>query len=409
MRNRLKYMAVGLALALGLSGCGGSAEPVPVQRVDTLTNAATAADRFAGVVVSDSAQTVAKEADKTVSELLVSVGDQVKKGAKLFSYDTDELELTLDRQELELDRLEAQIDDLEDQISDVKKELKNASGDSKTQLNIQLRQLEMELTEATYDKTDAKTEIEYTKKMLKNVNVKSPIAGTIRSINEDNPEEYIVIQQAGAYKVKGLLNETSMSMGVMEGTQVMIVSRLNPNEYWTGVVELVDYENAEQNSYDSMYYGYSSDSITSSSSYPFYIQLDSTDGLLLGQHVYIQLAAELPDADTVYIPDSYLMDLYYDSELNQTTASVWAVGEDGKLEKRAVVLGEYLSSTGCYAVAEGLSFVDYVADPANPNCKEGAEISIDGKTGYTDNSGLLPAEQESIAAEIADSIENAEE
>lgn len=410
MKKYLKYIAAGLALALSLSACAQTQTEVPVQRVDELTAAAAVADRFAGVVVSDNAVTIAKEADKTIEELLVKEGQQVSAGQKLFSYDSDELSLTLDKQELELDRLEAEIDDLEDQIKDLKKSIKNEKDKStKATLELNLKQTEMSLTQAEYDEEALKTDIDYSKKMLKNVNVSSPISGTVRRINEDNYEEYIIIQQAGAYRIKGLLNEMSMNMGIMEGVAVQIVSRLNPNQVWAGVVEKVDYENAEQNSYDAMYYGMPSDGMTASSSYPFYIALDSTEGLLLGQHVYIQMAVQLPAPDMVYIPQSYLMDIQYSEQTGLTTAAVWAVGTEGTLEKRTVTLGEYDVNTGSYQVLEGLDFSDYVADPTNPDCKAGAAVSIKGKTGFEDNSGLTPSEQESIAAEIADSIENAEE
>lgn len=406
MRTKLRYIALGLCLILGLSGCGEKTY-VPVVRVDSLTSAALAADQFSGVVVSDNSVAVACEAGKTVAELLVKEGEKVTEGQKLFSYDSDELELSLDKQELDLDRLEAEIKEIKEQITEVEKELKSAKDDTKTQLNIQLRQLETELTQATYDQEDLETEIAYTKKMLKNIDIKSPIEGTVRSINLDNPDEYIVIQQSGAYRIKGLLNEMNMGLGLMAGSYVEIVSRLDPNQIWTGVVDMVDYENAEQNSYDSMYY-YSS-SMSSSSSYPFYVSLDSTEGLLLGQHVYIRLAVERPDPEAVYIPENYLMDLLYSNETGATTASVWAVGEDGKLEKRTITLGQFDMNTGSYQVLEGLEFFDYIADPSNPDCKEGAEISINGQTGYIDNSGLTPAEQESIAASIAYDIEFAEE
>jgi len=406
--NKLKCIAAGLVLALGLSACAQEETFVSVERVDQLSVAATAADKFSGVVVSDNAVTVAKEADKKVKELLVKEGDQVRDGQKLFSYDTDELNLTLDKQELEQDRLEAEIKDIEKQIKDVNAELKKATGDTKTQLNIQLRQLEMELTQAEYDEEVLETDIDYTKKMLKNVHVYSPIDGTIRSVSEENYEEYIVIQQAGAYRVKGMLNEMNMGMGIMEGTAVQVISRLNPNQVWNGTVELVDYENAEQNGYDSMYYG-NVNSMTSSSSYPFYITLDSTDGLLLGQHVYIQIAVTVTDPTVPYIPESYLMDILYDDVSGSVTASVWMVNAEGVLAKQTVTLGEYDMATGSYQVLDGLDFVDYVADPSNPGCKEGAAISINGQTGYTDNSGLTPSEQESVSAEIADFVENAEE
>ena len=407
MRTKLRYMALILSMLLILSGCGEKVY-VPVVRVDSLTGAALVADQFAGVVVSDSSVTVACESGKTVAELLVKEGEKVTEGQKLFSYDSDELELSLDKQELDLDRLEAEIKELKTQIKEVEKELKKAKDDTKTQLNIQLRQLETELTQSTYDQEDLKTDIAYTKKMLKNIHIKSPIEGTVRTINTDNPEEYIIIQQAGAYRVKGLLNEMSMAAGLMEGSFVEIVSRLDPNQIWTGTVSMVDYENAEQNSYDAMYYG-TGNSMTATSSYPFYVTLDYTDGLLLGQHVYIRMAVSKPDPEAVFLPENYLMDVVYSNETGQTTATVWAVGPEGRLEKRTVVLGEFDMNTGSYQVLEGLEFSDYIADPANPDCKEGAEISINGQTGYVDDSGLTPAEQESVAASIAYDIEFAEE
>ena len=131
MNKKLKTVAAGLALMLGLSACSaGEPAYVPVERVDRLIAATVAADKYAGVVISDNAVNVAKESDKTVKELLVKEGDQVREGQKLFSYDTDELNLTLDKQELEQDRLEAEIKDIEKQIKDVNSELKKASGDT---------------------------------------------------------------------------------------------------------------------------------------------------------------------------------------------------------------------------------------------------------------------------------------
>ena len=57
---------------------------------------------------------------------------------------------------------------------------------------------------------------------------------------------------------------------------------------WTGKITLVDYENPSQGSDTDRYMGTSSDEMTSASKYPFYVSLDSTDGLLLGQHLYIE-------------------------------------------------------------------------------------------------------------------------
>lgn len=49
--------------------------------------------------------------------------------------------------------------------------------------------------------------------------------------------------------------------------------------------------NGTSESNDDMYMmgmSSSSDEQTTSTSYPFYVELDSSDGLMLGQHVYIE-------------------------------------------------------------------------------------------------------------------------
>ena len=43
------------------------------------------------------------------------------------------------------------------------------------------------------------------------------------------------------------------------------------------------------------------DAMSTSTSYPFYITLDSTEGLLLGQHVYIQISAAAVGGDGIEV------------------------------------------------------------------------------------------------------------
>lgn len=375
MTKKLRFAALTLMAALCLCACGKGGESVRVERMDSLTVAATAADRFAGVVVSDNAIQVGREMDKSIKELLVKPGDAVKKDQKLFSYDTDALNLTLDKQELEQDRLEADIKNLKSSVTSIKKEIETLKKNKKDTgaKDLELRQVEMELRQAEFEEDVLAADIKHTKQMLKNVHVYSPVEGTVRTVDETSAESYIIIQQSGAYRIKGLLNEMSMNMGVMEGVNVIIYSRLNPEQSWTGVVELVDYENAQQNEYDSMGMVMGG-SVSTSSSYPFYVALEDTQGLLLGQHVYIQIAGtELPEGN--YLPESYLMDLRVD-EAGNSVASVWAVDEEDRLQKRTVILGVYDMATGSYEIILGLNEWDYVADPADPACREDASVIL---------------------------------
>lgn len=381
--NRLKKLCAGvMALALLLTGCGGSKTPVPVVKVSMISRAGIAGDNYAGVVVSENAVKIQRDKNQTVDELYVSEGDAVRQGQQLFRYDVDALNLTLDRKELDLDRLKEEVKAKKKQITEVEKELKTASGDTKTQLNIQLRQLKTELTQAEYDQEDLEEEIKYTKQMIKNAVVKSPSDGTVRKIDESG-DPYILIQQSGALQVQGALNELNVNGGIAPGARVEIVSRLEPDRIWTGTVTTVDFGNTTSNGYDSMYG--TGDLLSTSTGYPFYVSLDSVEGLLLGQHVYIRLAGVNSGSDgRVLIPESYLMDYAYSEETMITSAAVWCPNEDGKLAKQTVVLGEYLADIGCYVILEGLTLESYVADPSNPDCREGALTDLRAESDFGD-------------------------
>ena len=117
------------------------------------------------------------------------------------------------------------------------------------------------------------------------------------------------------------------------------------------------------------------DAMSTSTSYPFYITLDSTEGLLLGQHVYIQISAAAVGDDLLRIPEHYVMDVLMDEETWTTTGTVWGVNpETGKLTKVTLTLGEYDPTYGTYVILEGITAESYLADPTDPGVKEGAAV-----------------------------------
>ena len=107
-----------LTLAAGLTGCGEDLPSVYVQNAGKVMNQGTIApsDYFAGVVVSEDITQIEKDHEMTVEELLVKAGDDVKEGQPLFSYDTQQLQLSLDKQKLELEQLMASIENYEQKI-----------------------------------------------------------------------------------------------------------------------------------------------------------------------------------------------------------------------------------------------------------------------------------------------------
>ncbi len=381
MKIKHQLIALGSVLLLGLTGCAGESQ-IHAEQASLLAAAASSSEKFAGVVVSDSATEIVRDMDKTIAELYVAVGDEVRVNEKLFSYDTDTLSLDIDKQELELDKLTNQIKDLTTQVKNLEKQIKSEKDkEVKATLQLQLRSVNADKTQAEFDKKTLQAEITYNKTMLKNADVRSPIKGTVRKIDE-NGSPYIIIQKSGAYQVKGMLNELSLNAGIMEGTTVTILSRVDPEASWEGIVTTVDYNNATGNEYDNNF-GMGSSDLSNSSSYPFYITLNDTRNLLLGQHVYIQVASGGVQDDLLRIPEEYIMDITMDEETYETLGSVWAVNpENSTLTKVSVTLGEYDTTYGTYVVLSGIVGEDYLANPANSACKEGAAVVLHSDLEY---------------------------
>ena len=376
MKNWLA-LALLLCLAVSLTACGSDESAVYVQSVASLANLGGIApgDRFAGIVVSENVTEIQKDSDKTIEELLVKAGDDVTEGQELFSYDTEELQLNLDKQKLELEQLNATIENYNDQIADLEKDRNRVGTADKLQYTIQIQSLQVDLKEAELNVKAKETEVQQSETLLENATVVSPVNGRVQSISESgtdnygNPVAYITIQQAGSYRIKGTLGELQRG-GIMEGSRMKIASRTDEDTFWSGTVTLVDYENPTQGNDNNYYYVSSSDEMTSSSKYPFYVELDSTEGLILGQHVYMELETEEGETSGVSISSAFFC---FEED---GSAYVWAEHR-GKLEKRTVTLGEYNAMLDTYEVVEGLTEEDYIAFPDAELCVDGAPTTHD--------------------------------
>ncbi len=366
-----KWLALALAACLGLGLCACAADDgaVYVQSVAELSGFGGIAvqDRFAGVLVSQNTASVQRDESKTIKELMVAEGDDVVAGAPLFSYDTDQLKLELDKQKLELEQLKATIDNYKKQITELEKERNNAPSSDKLAYTVEIQSLQVELKEAELNLTAKENSIKQAEALLTDAVVYAPVTGRIQSINENgydmygNAVAYITIQQSGAYRVKAMVGEQQLA-DLSEGTRMRIMSRSDESIFWMGTIAWVDYENPSQG--NDTYYG-ATDEFTSASRYPFYVELDDTTGLILGQHVYLEPDNGGSDTTGLTLPSVFFC---YDEE---GATYVWAENE-GKLEKRTVTLGDYDPSQDTFQVASGLSEADYIAFPDDAVCVEGA-------------------------------------
>ena len=371
--KKLLTVLVALAMLLTVSGCGSNENAVYVQSVGDLSNMGGIApgDRFPGMVVSEDVTEIEKDGSKTIAEIYIKEGEDVAEGQDLFSYDMEQLQLSLDKLRLEKEQLEATIENYTQQIEEMKKDEAKAKGNNKLQYTIQIQTMQLDLKEAELNLQAKIKEVEQSEDMLHNSTVVSPVTGRVTGIHENetdnygNPLPYITIQQAGSFRIKGTLSELQRG-GIMEGSRMKVVSRSDSSLFWLGTVTLVDYESPTQENPNSMYYGNPTDSMSASSKYPFYVELDSSDGLLLGQHVYLELDTG-DEAETGNLSISAAFLCYEDDG----SCYVWAE-KNGKLEKRTVIVGEYNMMLGTQEILEGLSEDDYIAFPNAELCTEGA-------------------------------------
>lgn len=364
-------LALVLALAVSLAACAGDGSAVYVQNVAQLAGGSviTAGDRFAGMVVAENVVEIERDMNKSVAEVFVKAGDDVTAGQELFSYDTDQLQLDLDKQKLQQEQLEATIDNYKKQIEDLINDRYNAPSSEQLAYTVQIQTMQVDLKEAELNLAAKKTEVAQSEALLENAVVTAPVDGRVQAINENATDNYgqslpyMTIQQAGSYRIQSTLGELQRG-GIMEGARMRILSRTDART-WMGTVTKIDYDNPSQGNDSDRYYGMSSDSMTASSKYPFYVALDDAEGLILGQHVYLCIDAGEGDAAAVRLSSSFI------GYTEDGTSFVWA--ESGnRLTKRAVTLGEYDPMTDSYTILEGLSLEDYIAFPDEALCHEGA-------------------------------------
>ena len=375
MKKAAAWVLAG-CLTLSLASCSVKENQIFVQKVSDLSqmSQSAAADRFSGIVVSESVTEIQRDKDKVVEELYVREGDDVTTGQKLFSYDTDQLQLTLEKQNLELEQLTASIENYGAQIAQLEKDRERANSADKLKYTLQIQTNQIDLKEAELKLKTKQSDVHKSEHLLANALVTSPVDGRVTAISEEGtdeygkPKAYITIQQSGSYRVKGTLNEMQRG-AIMEGQRIRMESRLDPSQFWMGTVTLVDYENPVQGNNNGYYM--SSDEMDSSSRYPFYVELDDSNGLLLGQHLYLSAAMEEESAafEGVTLSSAFLC---FDEEGNPY---VWADNGQGKLDKRLVELGNYDMLRDAYEILSGLEEEDYVAFPDEGLCVAGAPTS----------------------------------
>lgn len=387
-----------LVMLLGVAaGCGESNGEASVQSVSMICGLGSAGltDRFAGVVSALGETNIKKDDSLTIGEIKVKVGDAVNVGDVLFTYDMSRLQMDLEAAQLELESLKSQLADKEDEKEQAETALNSTVDDAeRNRTLLQIRQINLEIRNTNSSIASKSRDIEKLQGSMKTASVKAEVAGEVKSVNPDggtdnqgNPLPLICIVQTGGFRVKGYVNENNAAV-LNEGAQVIIRSRVS-DQTWKGTISSIDWNNPAQSS-NNYYYDSGSSDTGNSSKYPFYVELSSSDGLLMGQHVYIEPDLGQDAQNTgIQLPASFINDA-------DSSPWVWAQSSSGKLEKRSLTLGDYNAELDTYAVTDGLTAADYIAFPddtlkAGMTCVTYDESTFDpsGDGSYADDGGVM--------------------
>ena len=436
-------------------GNGGrdSKDRVYVEKVSVVTGSITGVqNRYMGVVQPQETVEINADSERTISEILVEVGDEVTEGTPLFTYDTEDLSLELEQSKLELENQDIEINNYRNQIRDLEKERTAAAEANKFEYTTQIQTIQTQIKQAEFTKSSKQLEMDKIQKRIDNSQVTSTASGVIKSINDGQSQDeessaFMTILSTGEFRIKGTVNEQNVGM-ISSGVDVIVRSRVDEKITWTGTIESLDTEESSDNTGGDM--GYETDeNVSASSNYSFFVSMDDTEGLMLGQHVLIELdegqtevregiwlysgyivfegrEKETPDGmedlgfpedgmgtemlwdydedmDTEMLSDygddfdpemlsdygddmdaemlsdywddteNMDADMLWDTETGMGTEKpleggepsvyVWADNGSGRLEKRAVEIGEYDAEQDKYEILSGLTEEDLIAWP----------------------------------------------
>jgi len=365
--------ALTLSCLTGCFGIGESEEnSVNVQSVAMICGIEDQGllDRFAGIVSSRGEYSYYANQEKTIKEFLVKEGDEVHAGDVLFTYDVELAALELEKAELELQQMNVNLEARKQAKANLEKEKEKAKAEEQLSYTLEIQQIDAEIREAEYNITLKQKDVAHLYEGIAEGELCCDADGRVSSVKENpgydnygNREASVKLIESGAYRVKGYVNEVNAS-ALTEGVSVLIRSRVD-DRVWKGYISMIDWANPKSENNNNYYYYGETNEMTSTTEYPFYVELDDSEGLLLGQHVYIE-----PDyGQTDEHEDALMLNSFYLFDIDGSSANVWAE-KDGKLEKRKITLGSYYEELDTYEIIDGLTADDYIAVPEE-GLKEG--------------------------------------
>ncbi len=340
------------------------ATPVYVNPISSIVGLDTGSNpRYSGIVEPQEVYKINKDETKTVAEILVSEGDEIHVGDVLFRYSTEQMEVDLGQALLDQETIAQRISTLKTQKNTLEAEKKKASQDEQFYYTTQIQAVDLDIRVQESESKKKKLEVDNLRESLANADVCSEVDGVVKKVNSSSQTDpysgqesaFITVLSSGEYRVKGTVSELNIS-SLTIGQPVTVHSRVDSQMVWNGTVDSIDQEAAENQNGNMYYYGM--DSGEKSSKYNFYVALENPEGLILGQHVYIEPdLGEPAQKEGLWLPAVYVAH-------DENGSFVWVKNEKDKLEKRFVTLGDYDDENDKYQIKSGVTKADSIAYPS---------------------------------------------
>jgi len=248
---------------------------------------------YPGIIEPEQKYDIKLDSERTIESINVKVGDKVTTGQTLFTYQSKDYSLQIQQAKLEIEGLNASIKNTQDQIAALNQEKVSASTEMKLQYESQIQDLNAELKQSELQKQTKTAEIDSLNKKVASSQVTSPIDGTVSSVNSttDGSGAFITLLSSGSFRIKANIDELNIS-SIQEGMKVTIKTRVNDKTY-SGKITKIETKSTATENQNQEYGDSENNNSNAASKYYFYVSIDNPEGLLIGQHVYVE-----PDLNT---------------------------------------------------------------------------------------------------------------
>ncbi len=291
-------------------------------------------DMCTGTVTNKMSQDIFSYDGKKMDDLFVELGQKVKTGDVLLTFDVEKEKIDLELKEYEVKEAEIA--------------LSGADADQRQNLQHELKQLTLEY--------------ETLKKQVEDATVKAVIDGVVKSINPDGADTGAAVMTVASEDklyVEGVIDEFHYA-SVTIGSPITAVSWDTGKTFQAKITEISIFPAADSDS------GKKDTGNPNVSYYPFTAVITGDmSGIESGESVNIGF-----DGITrkIFLPLAYLRS-------EGSRSFVYVRGDNNRLEKRYVTTGQSLYNT-VIEIREGLDNEDYVAFPYGGDIREGRNTRI---------------------------------